>query len=93
MPLQLRETLTNLASVVETAEAKVGSAVVLRSQEAWLARYREVRVYYPRPVDAPVLETLLRGAFGNGCRVEMRRADLCRAELLVEIEGVAQLRG
>ena len=93
LPLQLCETLTNLASVVETAEAKVGGAAPLRGQEEWLARYREVRVYYPRLVDAPELETLLRGAFGSACRVEMRRADLCRAELLVEIEGVEQLRG
>jgi enamine deaminase RidA (YjgF/YER057c/UK114 family) len=93
LPLQLRETLTNLASVVETAEAKVGGAVLLRSQQDWLARYREVRVYYPCPGDAQELEALLQGAFGATCRVEMRRADLCRAELLVEIEGVAQLRG
>jgi hypothetical protein len=93
LPLQLRETLMNLASVVETAEAKVVGATTLRSQEEWLARYREVRVYYPRPGDAQVLEALLHGTFGSGCRVEMRRADLCRAELLVEIEGVAQLRG
>jgi hypothetical protein len=50
-----------------------------------------VRVYYPRPADAEELETMARGAFGGDCRVEMRRADLCRAELLVEIEGVAEL--
>ncbi|MDB5319558.1 MAG: hypothetical protein JWN40_1189 [Phycisphaerales bacterium] len=93
LSLQMIETLTNLASVVETAQAKVGGGggVAARGQEAWLGRYREVRVYYPRACDAEELETMVRGAFGVDCRVEMRRADLCRAELLVEIEGVAEL--
>lgn len=89
LPLQMHETLTNLASVVETAQAKVGGGPV--AEEEWLARYREIRVYYPRVADAEELEAMVRGAFSADCRVEMRRADLCRAELLVEIEGVAEL--
>jgi chorismate lyase/3-hydroxybenzoate synthase len=93
LSMQITETLTNLASVVETAQAKVGGAgrCAARGQEEWLGCYREVRVYYPRLSDAEELETVVRGAFGIDCRVEMRRADLCRAELLVEIEGVAEL--
>jgi hypothetical protein len=50
-------------------------------------------VYYPRAADGEALAAMTRGALGGdgGCRIEMRRADLCRSELLVEIEGVARL--
>jgi chorismate lyase/3-hydroxybenzoate synthase len=97
LPLQLLETLTNLASVVEAASAKFARAKSgarrsgAQQQEEWLGRFRDVRVYYPRPADRDALETMVHGAFDAGCRIEMRRADLCRAELLVEIEGVASL--
>ena len=98
LPLQLLETFTNLASVVEAASVKAAPAKcngkrpgAQQHQEEWLARFRDVRVYYPRAADREALETMVRGAFDSGCRIEMRRADLCRAELLVEIEGVAGL--
>jgi enamine deaminase RidA (YjgF/YER057c/UK114 family) len=87
---QLDETLTNLASVVETAHRKFGRAAH-HPREHWLDRYREVRVYYPKPADAAELESAVRDAFAPACRIEMRRADLCRCELLVEIEGIAEL--
>jgi hypothetical protein len=57
----------------------------------WLARFRDVRVYYPRANDAEALEMMVGRTFVGDCRVEMCRAELCRAELLVEIEGVASL--
>jgi len=97
LPLQLLETLTNLASVVEAASAKAARAKsgakrpAAQQQEEWLGRFRHVRVYYPRSADRDALETMVRGAFDPACRIEMRRADLCRAELLVEIEGLASL--
>jgi hypothetical protein len=89
LQLQLAETLTNLASVVEAAHETDGAARMAREQ--WLRKYRDVRVYFPRPADGEGLEAAARQAFGPQCRVEMCRADLCRAELLVEIEGVATL--
>lgn len=92
LPLQLCETLTNLASVIAAAHAKAGVSAA-RGDDEWLARYREARVYYPRAADGEALAAMTREAFGDGCRIEMRRADLCRAELLVEIEGVASLVG
>jgi len=89
---QMSETLTNLASVVEAAHAKVGMAPTRAMDEGeWLARYRELRVYYPRAEDASAIERAARRAFAKRCRIEMVRAGLCRAELLVEIEGVAGL--
>jgi len=56
-----------------------------------LDRYRDVRVYYPDPARLDELRGLLKDAFHGAERVEWVRADLCRAELLVEIEGVAEL--
>jgi chorismate lyase/3-hydroxybenzoate synthase len=88
---QLSETLTNLASVVETAHQKFRPGIN-RTQSQWLDCYRDIRVYYPRPMDAQPLQSMVRAAFKDACSIEMRRADLCRAELLVEIEGVAELR-
>lgn len=57
---------------------------------AALDRYRDVRVYYPDPGRLDELRILLAGAFPGAERVEWVRADLCRAELLVEIEGIAE---
>ncbi|MES1240407.1 MAG: pteridine-dependent deoxygenase like protein [Acidobacteriota bacterium] len=54
-----------------------------------LAGYRELRVYYPDPEKLGELRELLEGAFPRAGRIEWMRADLCRSELLVEIEGLA----
>jgi hypothetical protein len=90
---QLTETVTNLASVVGAAHARVGSSFHATNGAAgWLACYRELRVYYPRAEHGAFLERAVRDQFPAGCRVEMVRADLCRPELLVEIEGVAGLQ-
>jgi hypothetical protein len=97
LQLQLAETLTNLASVVEAAQGPAPASAngdgSRPSREQWLRRYREARVYYPHAADGEMLEAATRQGFGPACRVEMCRADLCRAELLVEIEGVAALEG
>jgi enamine deaminase RidA (YjgF/YER057c/UK114 family) len=55
-----------------------------------LAEYRELRVYYPDTERLDELRTLLDGALAGADRIEWVRADLCRPELLVEIEGVAE---
>jgi chorismate lyase/3-hydroxybenzoate synthase len=54
-----------------------------------LSGYRELRVYYPDPERLDELRGLLDGAFPRAERIEWVRADLCRSELLVEIEGIA----
>ena len=43
----------------------------------------------PAPRRAP-LAPLIESAVGDACRVDYVPADLCRSELLVEIEGVAE---
>jgi chorismate lyase / 3-hydroxybenzoate synthase len=55
-----------------------------------LDRYRDVRVYYPDPARLEELRALLKDAFPGAGEIGWVRADLCRAELLVEIEGIAE---
>ncbi len=83
---QTDETLTNLAVLVRAA---AGEPFREEDRAAALARYREVRVYYPDPDRLDDLQDLLEGAFPEAGPIEWVRADLCRTELLVEIEGVA----
>lgn len=79
---QVRETLENLKSLIETG---LGPA----SGEAALHSLRDLRVYHTRPDDASEILSALRTAIAPEARVEFVRADICRPELLVEIEGVA----
>jgi chorismate lyase/3-hydroxybenzoate synthase len=90
---QTEETLTNLAVLLRAAAGEPASEVEDRAAlwDRYLASYREVRVYYPDPRRLDELRGLLASAFPGAGRIEWRRADLCRAELLVEIEGVAEL--
>jgi enamine deaminase RidA (YjgF/YER057c/UK114 family) len=92
LPRQTEETLTNLAVLVrEAAGAPVEPAVGdTPERAAALARYRDVRVYYRQSESLSELRHLLRDAF-PGALVEWVRADICREDLLVEIEGVAEL--
>lgn len=85
---QTSETLTNLAVLVRAAAGE--PAPESGDRAAALARYRDVRVYYPDPRRLADLQALLRGAFPEARSLEWVPADLCRAELLVEIEGVAE---
>lgn len=78
---QTRETFDNLGHLVAAAEPGASEA---------LSRFTDLRVYCVRHEDVSVLRPLVGEAFPHA-RVEWLRADLCRPELLVEIEGVASL--
>lgn len=94
---QLAETLRNLAALVAAAEAAEipggppAAPPAPADEAALLARYRELRVYHPRREEGGRLEKELRRRLGPAVRLEMVPADLCRPELLVEIEGLAEL--
>lgn len=75
---QTRETFENLAALAEAAGANAPG----------LASFCDVRVYYVRDADLSALRDSCGLAFA-GAHLEYMRADLCRADLLVEIEGVA----
>jgi chorismate lyase/3-hydroxybenzoate synthase len=89
---QIRETLANLASLVRSACAGQGAADGRDAQlEPWLARFRELRIYVPNAGHGDeILERVMPYFAGVG-RVELLEAQLCRAELLVEVEGVADM--
>ncbi len=81
---QFRQTLSNLASLVRAADPTVAEADALQTFES-------VRIYFPTLSDAPAIEQHAAAAFTNARQIELIQADLCRADLLVEIEGVATL--
>jgi chorismate lyase/3-hydroxybenzoate synthase len=54
-----------------------------------LTRFRDLRVYYVRPRDKAVIAGMVAAALPHLAGVEYVRADLCRPDLLVEIEGTA----
>jgi len=85
---QLDETLTNLACVVASAAGRSGQA---DDRARWLGMYRHLSVYCPDAGQLETLYELIHTHFPNVRQVELIRADLCRADLLVEIEGVAEL--
>jgi len=86
---QLAETLTNLRTVIAEAGRRTTARFSLEDTEPV--------VYVRHPADAPGLRAQLAAALGESSRF-MRQAvfleaDICRAELLVEIETHATAPG
>jgi len=77
---QLKETFENLDDLL-------GAAGTTSSSPG----FRSLRAYVVREADIPAVESGIRGRFPGAERVEIVRADVCRPELLVEIEGIAEL--
>lgn len=75
---QTGETLDNLAALLQAATG---------DESAGPHRMTDVRVYHVHPEDEKPLRDICRTAFA-GASVEYVRADICRQDLLVEIEGV-----
>ncbi len=89
---QALETFENLAELVAAARRQVrGAADALDAPRAAFDAFTELRVYIVRDTDAPLLREMVGERFGRTARIEFAQADLCRRELLVEIEGVATL--
>jgi chorismate lyase/3-hydroxybenzoate synthase len=90
---QALETFENLAELVAAARRQVGGRP--RASEdpprAAFDAFTELRVYVVRDSDAPLLREMVGERFGRTARIEFAQADLCRRELLVEIEGLAAL--
>ena len=55
----------------------------------WLSALVDVRVYFGRDSDGDAVAALAAQHF-PAARREVARADLCRPELLIEVEGVAE---
>jgi enamine deaminase RidA (YjgF/YER057c/UK114 family) len=78
---QTRETVRNLRAVLAAANAHLGS-------ERYALEQLTFKVYVRHSDDLADIEQELRSAIGPSARVLYLRADICRRELLVEIEAV-----
>jgi chorismate lyase / 3-hydroxybenzoate synthase len=90
---QILETFANMATVVGSAFGGVLSAredLTAAATASLLQSFRDLRVYYRDAEHRGEILEIVGRTFGGQCRVEIVRAELCRRELLVEIEGVAE---
>jgi len=88
---QTLETFENLSVLVEAAAAAVGQAVPADGNFEALRRFRDLRVYFVRERDRATVVGMVAAALPHLRNVEYVRADLCRPDLLVEIEGTADI--
>ena len=77
---QAEETLRNIAVIVEQANQQ--SAI-----GGFACRELVFKVFVRHPQDMPVVAQVLNAVLGEGLDVIYLQADICRAELLVEIEA------
>jgi len=80
---QLRETLENLATLVREA---FGHAC----HRDPLSHFRRLRVYHVPSVNPDTLRAHIAPAFDPSTQIEWMAADLCRSDLTIEIEGLAE---
>jgi enamine deaminase RidA (YjgF/YER057c/UK114 family) len=78
---QLAETAQNLCALLGTAF----------SRDTGLSSLARLRVYCVRASDLPEIRTTVQNWFASRPPIEYFQADLCRADLMVEIEGLAQI--
>lgn len=90
---QLAETCRNLASLSAMLVAKSRSGpeadADAKAEGCHLSRYRNMRAYVVDEADAPELTAAFERLFPSLAGLEVVTANLCRPELLVEVEGVA----
>ncbi len=77
---QTRETLTNIEALVGEANRRAGDAHFDLATLAY-------KVYVRRPADLPVIQALLNSRIGAKAQLLYLQADICRQDLLVEIEA------
>lgn len=78
-------TIDNLGRVLDRADAASDSLAC--------SSVRHVRVYVARQMDTQVVRGWVPTSFPAAREVEVMHADLCRRELLVEVEAVASAHG
>ena len=88
---QAEQTLQNLSALVTAALRGMDGAEGDRGCGDPLGLFHSLRVYHRREEHRPAVMRLIQEWFPAVQEVELFRTDLCRSELLVEIEGVADL--
>lgn len=81
---QTRETVANLAALIECANARLGEARFALEGMAYT-------VYVRHGDDIDAVRDILLGELGPRCPLIFVQADICRADLLVEVEAVGGL--
>jgi enamine deaminase RidA (YjgF/YER057c/UK114 family) len=81
---QTRETVRNIRALIDAANERVGS-------ERFSLDDLRYKVYVRRAEHLPSIERELRGEIGQRAPVMFLQADICRRELLVEIEAVGTM--
>ena len=79
--MQTRETLRNIEALLQQAAGRGAAGLSLE--------HLHYKVYVRHAHDLPAARAELERAAGGGARVLYLQADVCRADLLVEIEAVA----
>jgi enamine deaminase RidA (YjgF/YER057c/UK114 family) len=82
---QTRETLANIRALVGEANQRVG-------QQQFSIERLAYKVYVRNRADLPAVMTEVRAAVGEQARIAFLQADVCRRDLLVEIEAVGSDR-
>lgn len=80
---QTRETLTNIEALLTEANRVTGAPRFGLERLAY-------KVYVRKDADLPAIQSQLTAALGRQARVMYLRADICRQDLLVEIEAIGQ---
>jgi chorismate lyase / 3-hydroxybenzoate synthase len=78
---QVQETVANLLALAKQA-SRAGPAPMTADPRLFL------KVYLRRADCLPIIRDHLLRAFGHAARIIYLRADICRADLLLEVEGV-----
>jgi chorismate lyase / 3-hydroxybenzoate synthase len=77
---QTRETLTNIEALLAEANRATGASRFRLDSLAY-------KVYVRHAADLPVIQEELCSALGSSARIVYLKADICREDLLVEIEA------
>ncbi|WP_254258452.1 hypothetical protein [Methylovorus sp. MM2] len=79
---QTRETLANIEIVIQEANKKVGLGEFNMTDLLY-------RVYVRHPTDLPAIRAEMEHVLGRSFKAVFLQADICRTDLLVEIEATA----
>lgn len=84
---QAVETFANLDALLAAAEARRDTSGTADVHPT----FASLRVYIVHPDHLPMVRDLVQARYGDVPQIEYAQAELCRTDLLVEIEGVAEL--
>ena len=90
---QVHETFDNLANLVRTATDTCAAADASPTSDVavLLHQFRTLRVYYRHREHIDQLKTLVQASVPQVDEIECFEAEMCRPELLVEIESTADV--